>query len=155
MKVPGKNKIKAQIVPVFRENKKVKYSTDPLLKMEHNKLGYRYKPVSQQVDDGLKAADKGIPNTLNKSLALMSSRYINPSIYRSMGQVRTLEPSGYRAAAMINAMKEQELQQLGRTLQTEPVAIDELKQKRNQITVAFNYFLKRYGNNKLNRIFQN
>ncbi len=66
---------------VYKETKPIrKYSTEPIVAMVHQKPSDVYTDASKQYQDGLTAADNGVPSTLNKQLAMMSTKYVKPSL---------------------------------------------------------------------------
>jgi len=143
---------------VLKETKPIrKYSTEPVVAINHQKLSDVYTDASKQYQDGLTAADNGVPSTLNKQLTMMSIKYVKPSVYSHLGQANEYLQPGYRAALMMNLAKEREQQQLtngqAQTLSAfeQLSSADELKKRRNQITVDYNYFLKRIGNDELKK----
>jgi len=145
-----------QILREYKDYKpKRKYSTEPLVKMIHKKQDDIYEDASKQYQDGLTAADNGAPSTLNKQLTMMSTKYVKPSVYATFSQNMEFNQPGYKAALMLNMARQREQQE--RT-QNQPNQVstleqsansDELKKRRNQITVDYNYFLKRLGNDTL------
>lgn len=150
-----KAEFSAQQHPVYKEVKpKHKYSTEPIVSINHQKASDIYTDASKQATDGLTAADLGIPSTLNKQLTMMSIKYVKPSVYGKMSYTDQTVPPGYMGALMMNIAKQRQMgeqsqyaQQLSSLEQTS--SADELKKRRNQLTLDYNYFLKKTGNDKL------
>jgi len=130
-----------------------KYNSEPLVKLEHVNPTDGYGYTADQAADGLHAADLGYPSTYNGKLVMLSTKHVKPDLYKNLAQSIELLPVGYRAALGINLekqkQKEQSEQNRSSTRSDSIEQVDELKNKRKQITDDFNAMLRKIGNDML------
>jgi hypothetical protein len=110
----------------------------PIQLIRDNIKGY----TPDEAENGLEAADKGLPTTLNGGYTIMNNRIREPTIYSKVGIRDDLLPLGYRAAYLINSLKEN-------NRSPEVQTPDQLKEKRKQVLENFLVLLKRIGNDDL------
>jgi len=127
-----------------------KYSSEPFVPLERTNPTDEFGYTAEQAASGLHAADMGYPSTYNGKLAMLSNKHVKPDVYRNLYQTKELLPAGYRAALAINIEREKQKEEakfsrIGIKSDSLPVQ-DELKDKRNQITVDFNSLLRKIGN---------
>ncbi len=110
----------------------------PIQLIRDNIKGY----TPDEAENGLEAADKGLPTTLNGGYAIMNNRIREPTIYSKVGIREDLLPLGYRAAYLINSLKEN-------NRSPEVQTPDQLREKRKQVLENFLVLLKKIGNDGL------
>jgi hypothetical protein len=142
-----KSEYSGTITPIYKEvQPKRPYSTEPIAPLTHINARDIFTDASKQVPDGLTAVDLGIPSTLNKQLTMMSTKYVKPSVYSKMSYTSKTVPPGYVGALMMNMAKQREMrEQYSQPAIEQILSSDELKNRRNQISLDYNYFLKKTG----------
>ncbi len=82
----------------------------------------------------------------------MSGKYVKPSVYSKMSYTSKTVPPGYVGALMMNMAKQREMrEQYSQPAIEQILSSDELKNRRNQISLDYNYFLKKIGNDNLKK----
>ncbi|MFO0002851.1 MAG: hypothetical protein ACK559_17130, partial [bacterium] len=155
--IHNKEESVAQIKPIFKEvQPKHEYSTQPIVQLNHRKKSDYYVDASKQVQSGLEAVDLGLPSTLNKQLMMMSSRYVKPINYTSTIPTDESQPQGYMGAMMMNLARQRDSYQsyvVNRLVSSfeKNSTVEELKNRRNKISLDYNYFLKKIGDLELKK----
>lgn len=136
---------KAKIYAAVNEPLKKPSLTGPTVKLiPVNDNPSNITPYSpDQADNGLLAADKGLPTTLNGGYIIMNNRIVKPDMYRTAAQRNEVLPQGYKAAYLMNYKKANNNQLV------ETKNVDDFKARREQITTDFNILLKKIGDDAL------
>jgi hypothetical protein len=135
------NYSKAQIYPKYGSNNNIKFhSTEALDPIKFREpVKDTYSPDVAQ--DGLQASDEGLPTSMNGEFVMMNNKLVKPELYNKMAQRNDYFNSGYRAALLLNLNK----------VRQSPInqTTDELKNRRQQISIDFISLLKKIGNESL------